>query len=759
MRFRVTLTNPTLGSLVLTKEPKGLSDIAPTIKRGENHGLTTEIDVKLEFFCGGAGKEFIDQVREDDGIDGEILIDIDSYCGCEPGEEAPDYSEDYSDDYGSFIGGSCDEDFDTFYQGALELKTWTTDDVFTKVNIKPRGILETVKNRLDTKVDLFATETLDGTTIEPWTFGGEHEIEMHSQEILFKSNVIMDEGNYVETTGLFLTIPGTDNLICEFPLEVSDYDELGVNVMTSTFVWYEDLGEPEYIYENTGDENVVINLNYNFVGTIQEDANLGRIFQLLIRYKVEGGFYGTTSHNIESYSVFNGAPSQQYTENINLTGEITSLTIQPGEKLWVYAEFNGYTTGGIVLSSFVTFNFSECEVILSQSSTTEDTTAKVHAVFEAGAQIARVITDQEDAFRSNVFGRTNSEPYSYDVDGCGSYTGISNGFMVRGYPTTGVNARTIRMSMNDFFLGLNPIWNLGMGIEKVGDDYFIVIDSKDYFYDAATTLITLDNVPNLKKSEAPEYYYSQINAGYELWETEFTAGLDEFNSKRQFNTGIKAVGNNLELISTLVAAGYRIERARRNRFSDAFSEDSEDDEDNYIICLARDVYGYGGAPGLSEAERDENFSNVENIFSPETTYNLRISPLRNIIRHSNIINAGLTKYPAREIKFTSGEGNYKMTSEFNGDVCPGNWNNNEITENENFEWDDVNNTDQTPIWEPEILEFQYPLTLTQFKAIEANPKGVIEVSDTDEDHIKGFILELKYKPGDVSEFKLLKAYV
>ena len=43
MIFRVTLINPTLGSLILTKQPKGLSDIAPTIKRGENHGLTTEI--------------------------------------------------------------------------------------------------------------------------------------------------------------------------------------------------------------------------------------------------------------------------------------------------------------------------------------------------------------------------------------------------------------------------------------------------------------------------------------------------------------------------------------------------------------------------------------------------------------------------------------------------------------------------------------------------------------------------------------------
>jgi hypothetical protein len=761
MIFRVTLTNPTLGTLILTKQPKGISDIAPTIKRGENHGLTTEIDVKLEFFCNGAGKEFIDQVLLNDGIDGEVLIDIDAFCGCVPDVEAPDYSEDYSDDYGSIISGGCDEDFEEFYLGQLELQTWTTDGVFTKVNIKPRGILETVKNRLDTKVDLFAEETLDGTAIDPWTYGADHEITMHSKEIVFKSNVIMDSGEYAEVPGLFMSLGITDNLFCEMPLELSDYDELGVNVMTSDFLSYNGSGTPEAIYTNDGDESVDITVTYNFVGNISELSALGRAYGLRIKYKVDNTFYGTGSTTIQAYSPFVGGGGVENIQAVNISGSF-GITVTSGKSFYLFAEFEGYNTGGIFNPTpLVIFDFSTAEVILSQASVTDDTTTKAFAVFEAGAQIARVITDQDDSFRSNIFGRTNSEPYSYDENGCGSFTALTNGFMVRGYPTTGDNARTIRMSMNDFFKGLNPIWNLGMGIEKINDIYYIVVDSKDYFYDVDTVIMTINNIPDFKRSEAPEYYYSQINAGYELWETEFTAGLDEFNTKRQFNTGIKAVGNNLELISPLVAAGYRIERARRNRFSDAFSEDSEDDEDNYIICLSRDSYGYGVDPFLNEAEKDENFvtDGVTNVNSPETAYNLRISPMRNILRHSNIINAGLTKYPAREIKFTSGEGNYKMTSEFEDDDCPGRWNNNEIAENENFEWDDANNSDSTPIWLPEIIEFQYPLTLTQWKTIEANPKGVFNVSDSTTDHIKGFILELKYKPGDVSDFKLLRAYV
>ena len=51
---------------------------------------------------------------------------------------------------------------------------------------------------------------------------------------------------------------------------------------------------------------------------------------------------------------------------------------------------------------------------VEQQSLAPATVSKAFAIFETGAQIARVITDQTDSFRSSIFGRTNSKPYSYD---------------------------------------------------------------------------------------------------------------------------------------------------------------------------------------------------------------------------------------------------------------------------------------------------------------------------------------------------------
>ncbi len=754
MRYRVRLNHAILGSQVLEKEPIGLTDITPTLKRGENHGFTLETEVKLKFYC-GAGKEFIDQAREEYGIDAEVEIFIDQICGGEAGLDAPDYSIDYSDDYGSRGRGTAE--WEVFYEGLLSLKTWREEDsedgLMTLCDINPAGIVNTVKNRLDTKVDLFALETMEGTPLEALDYVG-YELNMHSKEILYKASLTIDTGIYLEGH----TFLGTHDMFAEFPLEILDYDEIGVNEMEAPFVSIEGTGgSPQPIYENDSEEDVILNIEYSFIGTITEFSLLPRDYTMFIYYRVEGSFAGGKTA-IASFPAQSLSGSSTYGQDVDISGILT-LTIPTGQNLYIYTCFENYDSFSSPVPSVVGMNFTTCYINLSLPSTTADTIAKAVARFETGAQIARVITDQEDAFRSNYFGRTNSQPYAYADNGCGAFVAHTNGFMIRGFPTTGDNARTIRMSMNEFFKGSNAIDNLGMGIEKEGDDYFIVIEPKEYFYDASTTILTLDNVPNIKRYELPERYYSRVNVGYDKWETELRNGLDEVNSKRQYDTGIKAVSNELDLISSFVSSPYRIEVPRRKQYVDTFTEDSDFDEDNYIICLERsDSYATGELDGLNYAEKDENFAFTNNILSSQTTYNLRISPARNLLRWSNVINSGLTKYEGREIKFTSGEGNYKAETQIDGD-CSGNWNNALLSEGQNIQWDDADNSDKNPLWLPEGAEFSFPITKAQHDAILANPKGVIEFSGTDTGHEKWFIDEYKNVPEGASVFKVIKAFV
>jgi hypothetical protein len=117
----------------------------------------------------------------------------------------------------------------------------------------------------------------------------------------------------------------------------------------------------------------------------------------------------------------------------------------------------------------------------------------------------------------------------------------------------------------------------------------------------------------------------------------------------------------------------------------------------------------------------------------------------------------LIKYAGRAIKFVYGDGNFFVSTKYTNDSCPDNFQNNPLTENQDVT---VAQADVTPIWIPEYIDFRYPLTFSQYLMLKNNPKGCIEVSETDTDFVKGFIVDIRYKPvGGIAEFKLLKAYV
>lgn len=755
MRYRFTLNSAELGAFILTKSPRGFDKMEIVVKRGpEYHGFFYEQITKLEFFCNGAGKEYIDEFRETYGIDGIINIAIEVACGGGVREDSLDYSLDYSDDYGSEAYGGVE--WEEFYTGILDLKTWETLEGVTKVDIIQSDFFQKVRNRLDTKVDLFGLESLDGTALSAFTYGP-YDLNLHSKALLLQGRLTMFEPSVTPLMYLPATL---DTMYVTLPFDYIEYDELsGLLHSSATITSNAASLSPDPVYTNNSGQTETVELTYDFVGTLTDIIAWDRFYTLQLVYRIGPSFTGyTTIATLADYGSKNIISSVAMTQAVNEQGTI-SVNVPNGNSLYLSFVLANYDNDpSSPKNAFITLDFTTCQLDFKNVSTTPATTGQAFAKFEAGAQIARTITDQLDSFRSNYFGRLNSEPYAYDVNGCGAFGAFLNGFMVRGFPVTGDNARTIRLSMNDYFKGLSAIENLGLGVEEVGGVYYVVVEPREYFYDVSATILTLSNVPDIKRYELPEYYYNRVKVGYNKWETEFINGLDEINSQRQYDTKIKAVDNELTLISELVASGYRLEAARRNQYSDSFTEDSEYDEDNFYVALNRTVDGSNIPTSLDVCEKDENFDQVNNILSPETSYNLRLSPARNYLRHNNIVNAGLTKYAGREVKFTSGEGNYKVESELTNDVCPGRWNNEPFSENQDVQWDHVNNSDKDPIWLPEGADCKWPISRTQHNLIMANPKGVIELSDSAIGHVKYFILEYKFKPDAMSEFKLLRAY-
>lgn len=729
MRFRFTLNNTIEGSNVLTREPKGWDKTEIVTRRDQKyHGIFREFSVKLEFYWGG-GKEYIDEIYNTQGQDALVTLTIEIDCN-----------------------GSGT--YEVLFNGKLNLKTWRSfgnigqKDSFTSVDIIETGITETVKERLKTKINLSELTTLDGTALSTFTYGP-YDLTLHSKAIV-KSALLTTVASAPQYTEFTLFLTGSD-MWAELPFDSTTYDELGdVIIQSAPFVSATTTGTtPEAVYTNTTGGTLTVELDYNFIGSVVESEDNNRAYNLFLKYKKgTGGFAASAETTLVTYGAKTPVGNVAMTQAVNTNGTL-SLSFADTESIYIYFEFEDYN-GTVPVDPFVQMSFTTCQIEFSTETTTASTTSKVFAIHEAGARIAQSITNQTDAFRSDYFGRTNSQPNTYTSNGCGAFTALTNGFQIRKFP---IADRPVFMSMDDYYEGLNAIHNLGMSVELGGSGYVIRVEPKEYFY-SANVILRIGNIPDIEVSNAENYYYNSLQVGYEKWETENLNGLDEFNSKRRYNINVNS-DKELMCLSKLVAGGYPLEIARRKLYVDEKTTDYEYDNENFIICLSREVDS--GNPILTTAEKDENYTAVNNLISPTTSYNLRISPARNALRWNSVLSAGLIKKAGTNLKLVYNEGNGAMESEFTADTCEGNYNNELLLENQDIQWDGVN-TNNLPIWIPEIYEFDFPLSFTDYKNIKANPTYCLEISRTNTDFIKAYILEIRYKPvNGMASFKLLRA--
>ena len=188
----------------------------------------------------------------------------------------------------------------------------------------------------------------------------------------------------------------------------------------------------------------------------------------------------------------------------------------------------------------------------------------------------------------------------------------------------------------------------------------------------------------------------------------------------------------MEQVADFIADGYAIEYTRRK--SEEQTTDWRYDNDVFIFCLAKP---YKNIPDYyiidAGAEDTDN-----TVISPQTVYNIRISPARMAKKWLNrLLSFGFGK--EEDLIFTAGTGNLQAK----GSALPNNFaepgfstdsDNNVYKENQDFQNDNL-------ILLPELIKIpDYPIKVDEYKIIKENPYGIIMV-----DGIWCYISEIKYK--------------
>jgi len=346
---------------------------------------------------------------------------------------------------------------------------------------------------------------------------------------------------------------------------------------------------------------------------------------------------------------------------------------------------------------------------LGLESITPASTAKSCLIHEAGESITQIITGKANRLRSSILGRTDTNP-AYPVDGCASLNVVTSGFLIRKFEE---DKRPITTTLADYISSLQAIYNVGMALEKDGLDDVVRIEEVEYFYND-NEMIQLDRPFNYKESVAKELIYNTVKVGYNNFLDEGINLLDEFNTEHTYTTPIKKNKQEKTILSTYTAGGYTIETQRRKQFDNSPTDSAENDDNIFIINVVRD--------GLSNFKSltNEGFSSIIGVFSPTTTYNIKISPKRVLYRWARWLK-GAFKYKnqtSNYIRFAFGFQNKDLeTVTALGCEQPGT-----VVETGNIQLDAFPNAN-AGIFSPEWIEFNHVLTWDQFETLRKKLRG------------------------------------
>lgn len=701
-------------------EPIGFDNFTMIVKRDPLwHGIFFEAsNTTLGFY--GEAYTIIKAAKDSDGVDAEIVFTAQQRCEGE-------------------------EEYTTMVQGKLNFASYSEtcgSECIIRMNIEQENCAMLFKNRFDQKVEIESLVAFDGASLDPYA-GLNFPMKLATQQIPVSSDADVDGYDTLSLDPMDFYL-GNQNLLVRPTYGVVNDDSILTGQFDNPANNFQDTEEnflisPQVLLEeNSTCVNQEFQYNIRLKGAVDINITHSEGFGALFSFRTvvdywdgDGTHVGPGNLTGNATSLHNDFVANLFDAPIPFDVTYTGTVNLPvGSGLYAYIKI--YYSAGFDTNATAGFNIvfdRETSFLLSSVKECPPTDANVFMINETLSRATEVITNGCLKVQSDYYGRTDSQPYAADSDGCGSLRVLTNGLKIRQ-----ANDKAFFASMKQLMDGLRPIDNIGMGMESDR----VRIEPAEYFYQDVEILVC-DAVPESRTDIEEQLIYSTIICGYEKWEIKSIKGIDEFNSGKEYRTEVKAVSNNLNIRSQLIASGYIIENLRTTTLVNSGNTDNTYDNDIFIICVER-----GGAYDQYIVEQG-NIENAANIFSPATAYNWRIRPLYNLMRWFKSIGKNI-------VRFTSGVGNYEATGNLPAtDLCR--LENKPLAENDDIEIADFEDTsDATPIYQPEIIEFEYPLSIADYNRIKQNPYGYITSSCG-----TGYIRTVEYKPAEgKAKFELIK---
>lgn len=697
--FKTLLNNSVKGEVDVSSSTFGYEDFKLKLERHPDfHSLVEIVETPLIFR--GSSKDYILDVLDSQGPDSicDVVIEL-SY------DQGINYEQ-------IFSGLIRLEMVERVYAGT-EIKE-------IKAPIIQNEFWQKFINRRDTSVKIGDGTSVDGDDLTSVT---KHVLNMPSQTIKKTTDIRgndADSLNYTQTEGSLSTsyfLDFSNVLLDEIEQRYTYPFQIGDTVIEEKFM---------FVCKEAGSYDIDITLNVDVL--VSNDTN--NIGAYNVRYVMLQQDPGGSPSGTDLIQVTGTEPTL-LTDTYTLDDTYTdTLTVEAGTVLWFYGllEFTSAKTVDITINDNTYIN-------IIANTTKTATTAETFKIHETAESITDQIIGQNGSFYSERLGNTSTEKQSYVSNGDMSYKALTKGINIRGKLFA---SKPMYMSFNEWWEGINPIVNLGLGYEDISSKTYIRCEEREHFYQDTPSL-QLSNIDNLIRVEDDKLYIKSVEIGYKKWKAEELGLLDDPQSKHKYYDRFKTFGKDHKILSRFYAASIGIEQARRRSILE--TEDFKLDDDIIIIELDR--------TSQSNPDLVDDFGTITGLNNSSTRYNIKLTPKRALLRNFNWLNVGLIQYTTEKWYFGGGEGNYDMVSDLNSSER-GDYNNNPIGEGVDIRWDYNGPTfddDTRPIMKPVIWKFEdQPLKKSEWDTLVANRKKSIEISTTNIDHFSVFMEVVEWSP-------------
>lgn len=633
-RVRYKLSNKDLGTKVIVDPIGWVDDSKEYARNMDFYGIVSNFSNNLIFVKNGA--DYINHVYNTYGINADIFLSREEL--------------DPQTDVWTLV-----------YTGYLDLSTWNLENRQVQIKFSSGGVEKLLKARESEQVEIDRPQSIDGKDISPIS---EIQTLIRTQSLPLVSNWVSktdtpDNKSYMYEES---RDGATGAMTCGIPMPTEENPLTEAeSILFGSFVKQRDNsggvtnGIVGQMFYNNSTKDRDLHIEINLAGVFH--STLIRVdwavFEVLL----------VIYHNGTNYDILEKIPLITYGDQNTIIGQnghpiafsiVKDMKLLTGQSLGLICETRYdlkkyFPKQNCKIETYI--DTIAGSIYVNEGTTGIDTFSQAYLYRDVMHQLCKIITGDNDSFKSDLL--------------AGSLFGVTHGFFIRGFAklplTTGENVnqfKPLTTSFKDAFQSLDAVLPIGMGIETINNKETIVIEPIDYFFNQNVTITLPNQVSNLKRAVAVEFYYSNLLFGSEAdFEYEEVSGLDEFNTKDSFTTIISRVKKTYEKLAKYRFDGTGKELARTQQMMIDSTKDSKYDADVWVLDLKLT------ADGLTYEEKgwqDYYVTKPSGIYSPDTSTGFYFTPRNCLKRHGKFISGGLEKNLNDNTLFSASEGNKQL---------------------------------------------------------------------------------------------------